>query len=194
LSDKQKVLDEFKKTGPGELLPLLERGPVTLLNKTGGGVRGVLCAELAAASEEEAWSVLLDFINYPKFLQAVSKTKIRSKKENEHLVSFEAGVRIVGISGMVDFTYRLVENRPFLDAFNNKTGEAVSYWAIYPVEAGRTIVAQGNIARNIMEMSSILNFLVEKMPSAELGLRIAPVVMMVNDMKKQMEKISSKMV
>ncbi|MFC1474892.1 SRPBCC family protein [bacterium] len=191
-SDKQKAMDEFKSIGVNELLPLLERGPVTLLNESGGKLHGVMSAELVNATEETAWNVLLDYPSYPRFMHAINISKVLSKKENEFVVRFEAGVKVMGVGGTVKYVYHLRVKKPYINIYNKATGNQTGYWAVLPVEGSDHIVlVHSNVSSSIMEMSKILKFVVEKVPSAELGLRISPVVMMVNDMKRQMEKVHS---
>lgn len=189
MTKNEEILAEFKKTGAPELLPLLALGQVTVMPEDSGrGVNGVLSAALVNASEETAWRVLLDYKNYCRFLSGITGSDIVSKKDNVYTVRFSAGLKVMGIGGSVKYTYRITVNRPYADVWDNDRKCASGYWAILPTDdKTRVVIVHADAAKNLEEHHAFFRFLVDRLPTAEVGLHISPVAMLVNRMRHQME-------
>ncbi|MEW5947154.1 MAG: hypothetical protein AB1742_13235 [bacterium] len=188
--DNEKILAELKRKGADELLPMLKTGQVTLLLEENRKVKGIMSAALVDSTEDNAWKTLLDYDGYQRFLPGINVSKVLSRKENEIVVKFEAGIKVMGIGGTVRYTYRMSVARPFVNVYDAKSGGMSGYWAILPTgDPNRIILAHGDVAKDVRSIHIFLRFLVERLPTAELGLHLAPVAMMVNRVKLRIEQL-----
>jgi len=187
------ILEGFKRTGAEQLLPMLGTGQVTLLSEEGNKIRGVMSAHLVKTTEDAAWNVLLDYDKYHRFLPGMTTSKVLSKKENEIVVKFVVGVKVMGVGGSVRYTYRFDVDRPYADVYDAGTGEIAGYWAILPTpDENEVILVHADIAKDVRSIHLFLRFLIDKLPTAEIGLHVSPVVMLVNRMKQRMEQVCMK--
>jgi len=183
------ILAEFKNLGTEKLLPMVGTGQVALLLEDGPRISGVMTAALVKTTEENAWNVLLDYDRYRAFLPGISTSRVVSRTDREIVVRFEAGVKVMGVGGMVRYTYRMVVAKPYVHVYDRDSGEISGYWAVLPVPGGGSVVlVHADVAKDVKSAHIFLRFLVDKLPTAEAGLHVSPVVMLVNRMKQRMEK------
>lgn len=188
----EEIVGELKRMGAETLLPVVEAGQITLvLEDDDGAVKGVLSAALVDAPEDAAWRVLEDHGNYHRFLPGVTTSRVLRETADGKVVRFTAGMKVLGIGGYVTYTYRLVVRRPYIDVYDAKTGEMSGYWAIFPAPGGgKVVLVHGDAAKDVRETHGLIRFVIERLPPAELGFHISPVAMIVNRMKKRMEKMA----
>jgi len=185
------VLEEFRRMETEKLLPMVEAGQVALLLEDGPKIRGVMTAHLVHTTEEKAWKVLLDYDRYRTFLPGIDMSRVISRKEDEIVVKFAAGVKVMGVGGSVRYTYRMKIDKPYVDVYDKSTGELSGYWAILATpDEDRVILVHADVAKDVKSIHVFLRFLVERLPTAEVGLHISPVVMLVNRMKQRMEQVN----
>ncbi|MFH1538381.1 MAG: SRPBCC family protein, partial [bacterium] len=129
MSKNEQILAEFRKKGVEQLLPMVESGQVTQVLEEGRKIKGIMSACLVNTTEEKAWEVLLDYDNYRRFLPGIQTSKVLSRKDDEVVVKFVAGVKVMGIGGTVKYTYRFKINKPYVDAYDTEKRELNGYWA-----------------------------------------------------------------
>ncbi len=188
--DKATILSEFRTNGAEELLPMVSRCQATLLYEDDGKILGVMSACLVNATEDAAWNVILDYDSYHRFMSGINVSQVISRNDNEYVVKFEAGLKIMGVGAIVKYTYRLVVEKPYANVFNAANGKPIGYWAVFPAgDPGQVVIVHADVAKDIKNINNFVRFLIQTMPTAEIGLHISPVVMMVNRMKKRIEQV-----
>ena len=78
------------------------------------------------------WKVLLDFNKYRTFLPGITTSKVLSKKDDEIVVKFVAGVKVMGVGGTVKYTYRFKVDKPYINTYDMENRRMSGYWAILP--------------------------------------------------------------
>jgi len=185
----EKVMKEFKEIDRELLLAMVKKGQVTLMAEDCRKVTGILGAGLVNTTESEAWDVLLDYESYCKYLPGIQSSKVLSHSGDTYVIKFVAGVRVMGVGGVVKYTYRIEFRKPYIDVYDAHTGTVVGFWAVLPtVDKGKIILMHGDVPKDVGSTSIVLKLLVEKLPTAELALNISPVSMLVHRMKMRMEQ------
>ncbi len=185
----EQVMAEFKAIDRALLLAMVEKGQVTLMAEDCRRVTGILGAGLVNTTETNAWDVLLDYEAYSKYLPGIQSSKVLSHEGNTYVIKFVAGVRVMGVGGVVKYTYRIEFRKPYLDVYDAHTGAVVGFWAVLPTQKnGGIILMHGDVPKDVGSTNIVLKLLVEKLPTAELALNISPVSMLVNRMKLRMEQ------
>lgn len=189
MKQNEDILSELKLTGVDKLAPMVASGQTSMLLEEGRKITGVLSAALVNIPEEKAWRVLLDYDKYRTFLPGINTSKVLSRTENEVVVKFEAGLNVMGVGGMFKYTYRFIIEKPYVYVFDTGKGEMSGYWALLPApDDGKVILVHADVAKDVKSIHIFLRFLVERLPPAEVGLHLSPVVMLVNRMKQHMEQ------
>lgn len=190
MSKSAEILCEMKNSmGAEKLMPLVCSGQISVLTQDARGrITGVVSAALVNISEESAWNILLDYNNYCHFLPGINTSKVVAHKGDEYTVKFAAGVKVMGVGGAVKYTYRIVVKRPYADVYDVEKRDESGYWAVLPIgETSRIILVHADVAKDIKDSHVFLRFLVDRLPTAEVGLMVSPVTMLVNRMKQYME-------
>jgi hypothetical protein len=187
------LITQFKSIDFDRLHEMVKNGQMSLLTQEHGKITGVMSAFLVNTTEEEAWKFLLNYEKYSKFLPGIQSAKVLSRCGNTVTVLFVAGVKVMGVGGTVRYTYKLETNKPYTDTYDAATGELSGYWAILPTpNKKQVILVHADAAKDVSAANLFLKFLIDKLPTAEIGLNISPVVMIVNRMAHHMEQVHKK--
>ncbi|MEW5947487.1 MAG: SRPBCC family protein [bacterium] len=188
--NEREILDRAKEFSAANLMPLVSCGQVSMLFEDSGRIRGIMSADLVEATMDEAWDVLVDFDRYSKFLPGITFSKVVSRKDDTVKAKFAITIKIMGIGGGVKYFYEYTLKKPSIEVVNVETGRLCGYWELHPSgDENRVILLHADAAKDIKSMNVFLRFLIEKIPTAEIGLHLAPVVMLVKGLKKRMEAV-----
>lgn len=187
------ILEKSKGYSAKKLMPLVRHGAASVLLEEDGRIKGVMSADIVNATLDEAWGVLMDFEHYSKFLPGITKSKVVSRADDKIKAKFTITVKVMGIGGHVNYFYEYRLDKPRIDVYNIDKGHMGGYWEIISTDdPDKVILLHSDVVKDVRSMHMFLRFLIDKIPTAEIALHVAPVVMLVKGLKKRMETVHRK--
>lgn len=182
---------ETKFAQPSFLKEWWEKGPLFNIEETKQGkLKFINAAILANANIEKVFDTILDFDNYPNFMESVAKVEILDEDENwievEYTIDFRF-LRVIKIS--IKYSARMELKRPNRIDFKIIKGpfsKHYGFWELIPFDSNKTILCY--CVYTDVSNVPIAKFFLMRNPILESAIGVSTSAIIVKSIKERVEK------
>jgi ribosome-associated toxin RatA of RatAB toxin-antitoxin module len=183
------VLAVLTQSGPSDALtPLLDRGPLVLVEQTKDGKFGMATGIVQVDAPPRAvWDTLLKMGDFKSFMPKVELSEVSNVDEAKGEFDIRYVVQVPGPD--TDYTIRFVRD----DKAMTLTGKWIAgdlkgsrwFWKVQPAPNGKTLLSQTVQVKNF---SAILQNVEDDQQTITLGVNVGSAVVVTGALKRHIEK------